>query len=350
MAVASVGASESNPSFHLIPTLDPDPLFNTPIPGVQLGGWVAVDEGNDVIFAFSDLDGEVAVIDGRTNAVIHDFSVGKTSILALANPVSHRLYVSHHQENEVTVVDVANPLLPNSVKVVPVSDLFDLPEGGLAVDPIRNRVYVANPGPGTITVLDEAEDQVRTLAIGGHPSFVAVNEQHGLLYVIGADPSGILVLDEANEEVVDLIPLPTTAGISFLAVDPVENQLYLTRFLSPQENLLIVDGDSKQVQSLTLETQPLTVSVNPGAGRVYVVAHDPARAWVLDAETHTVLDTVALNYLGDEQEADFNCIERHYVDGNPLTGRLYLPCGQLSTIATLVDCEVADGPPCRPDA
>ena len=57
----------------------------------------------------------------------------------------------------------------------------------VAVDPVRHRVYVANYGGSSVTVIDGVGNRViATLALGGHPLFVASDPIRGTAYVSNA--------------------------------------------------------------------------------------------------------------------------------------------------------------------
>src|SRR5436309_521584 len=76
----------------------------------------------------------------------------------------------------------------------------------VAVNPVTNKIYVANLTSGNVTVIDGATNTTTTVAAGMGPSFVAVNPVTNKVYVANHDTANVTVL---TEQQVQTIPLTT---------------------------------------------------------------------------------------------------------------------------------------------
>ena len=74
------------------------------------------------------------------------------------NPVTNKIYVANSDSNNVTVIDGAT----NSTTTVPVGHR----PAAVAVNPVTNKIYVANSGSNNVTVIDGATNTTTTVAAG----------------------------------------------------------------------------------------------------------------------------------------------------------------------------------------
>lgn len=130
------------------------------------------------IYVASSSDNAVAVIDGATDSWITGAgypitcSGGDYNNDVAVNPNTNRLYVPSDGNDIVAVIDVTaeveitGPGYPIAVGNEPFA---------LAVNPVSNRIFVANWLGGNVSIIDGLTDQViGSVAVGTNPSFVAV--------------------------------------------------------------------------------------------------------------------------------------------------------------------------------
>src|SRR2546427_505320 len=83
------------------------------------------------------------------------------------NPVTNKIYVANSNDSVVTVIDGANNTTTTvNVGVFPKS---------VAVNPVENKIYVANRGSAAVTVIDGANNTTTRVSVGSFPESVAVN-------------------------------------------------------------------------------------------------------------------------------------------------------------------------------
>ncbi len=106
----------------------------------------------------------VTVIDGATNSAIFVPTWCRFEWHPPINPVTNKIYVANRQVGEVAVIDGAN----NSATNIAVGG----GPYGVAVNPITNRIYVTNSNGNTLIVIDGADNSTTTIGVGVFPAAV----------------------------------------------------------------------------------------------------------------------------------------------------------------------------------
>lgn len=163
---------------------------------------------------------------------------------------------------------------------------------GVGVNPITNRIYVANRyvndqgyfiGPGTVSVIDGVTDVVTTdVPVGGTPHSVAVNPVTNRVYVTDNMTNSVFVIDGGTNAIVT----PISVGQNPIGIDvnPITNLIYVANRFS--NTVTIIDGTTNAVlNTIPLGNLPTDVAVNPVTNRVYVTNDGVAEISVLDGST-----------------------------------------------------------------
>src|SRR5262249_50742034 len=107
----------------------------------------------------------------------------------------------------------------------------------IGVNSTTNKIYVANYGSKTVTVIDGVTKGTTTVAAGGGPYAVAVNAVTNKTYVANHNSDNITVIDGATNT-----PVTVAAGTlpSAVAVNPLTNKIYVANYKS--NNVMVLDG------------------------------------------------------------------------------------------------------------
>ena len=68
----------------------------------------------------------------------------------------------------------------------------------VAINPVTNKIYVANTSSNNVTVIDGANNATTTLAAGRTPIAVAINPVTNKIYVVNQNSDNITVIDGAT--------------------------------------------------------------------------------------------------------------------------------------------------------
>ena len=263
--------------------------------------------------AFGD---NVTVIDGATNTPTTITDPNAINPWAVAvNPVTNKVYVANEKSNNVTVIDAANSNATTTVTAGtnPVA---------LAVNPVTNKIYVANcgygtniecgsgSGPGNITVIDGATNTPTTITDPNaiNPWAVAVNPVTNKIFVANYNSNNVTVINGATDTVV------TTVGTGnnpvALAVNPVTNQIYVAN--ETDGDVTVIDGTTYSTTAVDVESLPEAVAVNPVTNKVYVANFNSGSATVIDAANNNATTTISTG------------TNPYAVAANPVTNKIYV--------------------------
>src|SRR4029079_4895279 len=105
------------------------------------------------IYVVESASSTVEVIDGATEGASTPIITGFSSPTAVAvHPATNKIYVANGGDGTVTVINGAdNTTTPVTVGTNPV---------GITIDIVRNQVYVANQGSDSVSVIDGASNAV----------------------------------------------------------------------------------------------------------------------------------------------------------------------------------------------
>jgi YVTN family beta-propeller protein len=159
---------------------------------------LAVNVATNEIYV-SDFNSNVYVIDGATNNIVKDIAL-PTGVENLAvNPVTNRIYVATEDGffGHVVVIDGNTDSVITTVK-----------DGGMlafnvGVDVIRNLVYVADEF-GTVSVINGATNTLSaTIQVGGEPGGLAVDPLHQRVYFNNGGLNAVQTINTATNTVIN---------------------------------------------------------------------------------------------------------------------------------------------------
>jgi len=193
-----------------------------------------------------------------------------------ANPATDKIYVANYGLNTVTVINGAD----NTTATVNVGT----GPRSVAVNPVTNKIYVAcnddASSTGFVTVIDGATNTTSTIpGITGEPEVVAVNPVTNQIYVgtegVGGVFAGssVLVIDGASATVVATVTNVNAPGA--FAVNPVTNKIYVANLGTLPGNssngaVTVIDGATNLTTTIVFPTTSLSaIAVNPVTNQIY---------------------------------------------------------------------------------
>jgi YVTN family beta-propeller protein len=201
--------------------------------------FIAVNESTNKIYVSNSIDGTVTAIDGATHAT-QTIPVGVEPGPIAVNPSTNRIYVANvggctqvnpvcaAVGNTVTVIDGAT----NATSTVQTG----LSPGGLVVNPVTNRIYVANTDSTdrSVTIIDGATNQTRNVAGAAGDDSGELDPINGLVIyhessccsvITGISYTGILhVIDDTTG--IAYVVGNVGNNISDVRVDPATGYLF----------------------------------------------------------------------------------------------------------------------------
>ena len=159
---------------------------------------------------------------------------------------------------------------------------------GLAVTPDGSKVYVANKGEDTVSVIETATRTVirNPLTFGFEPLHLAISPQGDYVYITNSGTGRIAVLDAATNSVVDLVDVG--AAPVAVAVAPDGTQVYVTVDNLPS-TVAVIDVATRSVTKWIEVDGAWGVCVAPDSSEIYVASYTSPTVSVISAATQTFL-------------------------------------------------------------
>lgn len=200
------------------------------------------------------------------------------------NPKGSRVYVTNSGSDSVSVIDTANHEVAqiadpsNAGSTTPSIYLGNgMIPWGVVVSTSGDKVYVANSGDNSVSVIDAASNTIDAkVPVGQRPYGMAVNPKSPKLYVTNYDDNSVSVIDMSNNSLLALVdvrgkPFNKPHGI---AADPAGAYIYVVNEGDgiAYGTVSVIDaGADMVIQQVTVGKGPVGVAVSPAGDKVYVV-------------------------------------------------------------------------------
>ncbi len=247
----------------------------------------------------------VSVIDLATNSrLMPDLTAGWNPHDVAINPLSNRIYVANANSSNVSVFDRTSHALLTTIATGPGRAL------GVAVNTLSNRVYVATEGGNAVRVISGASSTVvASITTGSSVNDVAVDESRDLVFASNRGSASVSVIDGASNVVVATIGVPS--GPRGLDVNPATGRLYVS---CTSGSLAIVDVATRSlVATLATGGSNSDTEVNRLTGKVYVANLSSSVVTIVqDVTPPTPLGPLVIN----TNDGGFGSLRQAILDAN----------------------------------
>ncbi|HEV8534728.1 MAG TPA: hypothetical protein VGR87_03270 [Candidatus Limnocylindria bacterium] len=181
---------------------------------------------------------------------------------------------------------------------------------GVAVDPTDGRVFVANTGSNTVSVVNPSAGTVTSVDVGLQPGLLAVDGPARRLYVSNGGDKSLTVIDLTNLSVVTTIPV--TGGLD-VAADPAGHRAF------------VAGGNQLVVVNTLTNTVARTLFVFGGAS-LFGIEHDAVLQRVYATDINSAAPTLRVRNEDLSRITDIALPKpvRYAMAVNPVTHEIYL--------------------------
>jgi YVTN family beta-propeller protein len=223
---------------------------------------------------------------GATGYTVSEVTVGPNPATVAVDSASHRLYAANQGGDTVSVVDTATELVVDTIVVGSAPT-------GLAIDSSSNLLFVSNLNSASVSVINLGDDTVTaTIDVGGAPSGIAVDPELGEVVVADHDTGLVSVIDETTDSVVNTVPL--NGQTYSVAIDTGTHTAYVANATTDQIDV-IDEGTWTVSTSVQVGDLPVGVLVVPSINRIFVTNYNSQTLSVINEAD---LSSVALVPLG----------------------------------------------------
>jgi YVTN family beta-propeller protein len=292
-----------------------DSVLGTVVVGDGTGALCYDPVGNGTWWGGDD-GAAASMIDGATDLVIAFVPVGSFHPGALRySPQSNHLYCltrvwgSYGNHDYLTVIDGDSGRV---LKMLATEDAAD----SMLWNPVNNKVYFANPGENTISIVDCASDSiVATIDSRGEYPHIMCYSGDGRVYVVN-EWEGVTVIDPWGDSVRTVVPVGHNPWT--VCCDYADNKVYVGMWGGDPVKVIDVDTDSV-VDSVAVGFPYQSVSWNERHNKVYVSSFDDSHAAVIDCAADTVLKIMTVSASGLGQAYCDSVNDKVYFAGSDIS-------------------------------
>ena len=206
--------------------------------------------------------------------LVKNLATGNNPRSLAVNPVTNKIYIANYSGNNVTVIDGAT----NATTTVATGTT----PSAVAVNPLTNKIYVVNNGSNNVTVIDGATNATSTVPVATYPTAVAVNPVTNKIY-IGFGNNIVTSVTVIDGETNATRTVATGHAPHALAVDVIHNKIYTANYYSA--SVTVIDGSKNTTQTVGVGQNPIAIVVNPVTNKIYVANSMSADVTVIDGAT-----------------------------------------------------------------
>lgn len=293
-------------------------------------GYVAVYEGTDLTtrrtitigffpsaIAVNPRTNEIWVVSGFGNAIVTciDGETETTQTITLGglagrvaiNAVTNTVYVGH--QDGLYVIDGATKTF----------ELLSFPGSvyGIAVDPIRNRVWY-RAGSSVFAIIDGVTHAAQFVSTGGLNAFrFTYDAVRDRLYGVGSTFDDMFIIDGSD---LSVSTVPVGAGPNRIAMNPLTNEIWVAN--QGASTVTVVDGATLATRTIALAAPAAEIVIDAARNRVFVGTLAPSIA-VVNGDDDSIR-TVPMPSVPSRGGA---------VD--PVSGRCFMSLPDIGTVATI---------------
>lgn len=257
---------------------------------------IAVNPATHRMYAVDQPAGRVMVFDPATAATT-SIPVGKAPDALSIDPLANRIYVANTGSNSVSVIDGAKEAV---VATIPAGHI----PYAIQVDPPLHRVLVTNTYSDFVTEIDGPTNHVAELPFGAKDA-IAIDTKLHRVYLLGYEDPALTVFDETSRA---KSRAPAVMHLWGLAVDEPHSILYATE--AESRALLAIHEDSGAAVTVPTGAMPCAAAVDPRSGMVYVLNYADNSVTLVDGPAGKAVATILV---GNHPEAIAIDPSRHRV-------------------------------------
>ena len=228
---------------------------------------VAFDSSNGYVYVanvYSEVNGHsgsISVINGATDDVIDNITVGSDPVAVAFDSSNGFIYVTNSNSNTVSVINGATNAVIDTIAV----GLYPI---GVAFDSSNGYVYVADTASNNVSVINGATNAViDTIQVGSDPHGISFDSSSGYVYVANYCSNNVSVINGATNAVIDTIA--DRWGPYEVSFDSSNGYVYAANFNS--NNVSVINGATNAViDTIGVGSYPDAISFDSSNGYVYV--------------------------------------------------------------------------------
>jgi YVTN family beta-propeller protein len=195
------------------------------------------------------------------------------------------IYVTQERSNNVVVIN------RNTDQIVSTIEVGRKPHG-IAIQSDINRVYVANSGEDTLTIIDTQTNRVLNKVntrLAGQPEDIAVSSDGRIVVVTYFATNEVSVREATTLR--ELGNINVDRGPMKVAIDPRGRKAFISNYYS--NTVTVIDLSLlKVIGTIPVESKPIGMAFNSRGDRLYVINSEASNISVIDPTGQTVIGKI----------------------------------------------------------
>ena len=276
------------------PTASPTQTSPNPTTGVVTGSINGTDTaGNTLSYKLSGQTASsgAVVVDAATGAFTYTPSLAGRVLAGLAGGATKDTFtVAVSNASTSTSVTVTVPVLPATI--VPSATPTTVGTGPVALAVSGTKVYAANSGSSTLSVIDRTTGAVTSIPVVGSPSAIALSSDGSRAYVAGN--GAVSVVNLTTNSVVATVN--TGGGTAYgIALSANGQRLYTSN--SGTNSVTVIDTSTatpKVLSTISVGKSPRAMALSADGTRLYVANWNSKSVSVVDTGTNKTVASIAV--------------------------------------------------------
>ena len=218
-------------------------------------------------------------------------TVGNAPSAIVYDSIDRRVFVANNGSNSVSVINPESNTVSATVTITnpPVAAVWN---------PTNNRVYVAcapMASPGTVAVIDAAYAQLLDeIGVGTEPVALAWHPGYNKLYCLNRADNSLTVIDCSNNQVITQIDLIDQIP-NELTYNPANGFIYVANGAYHQNSKVrVIDCSADTIlTTVTVQQSAWSFAVNLTSNRVFIANRLSNSVSVVNGATNTLIATIA---------------------------------------------------------
>ena len=201
---------------------------------------------------------EEKIISLKSNPIIPS---GSFPVGIEINPITNKLYVANQLSNTISVIDIEKSKVEANIDVG--NSPYDV-----EINPFSNRIYASNRESNTISVIDGFTNKELTeIPVGNSPVGIGINLATNWIYVANLDSKTISKIDPIENKVKE--SLKYALSPYDIIVNPHTNKVYVSDL--GKNSVLVLDGNNNTlVSTIPVGSKPSALAINTQTNTIYV--------------------------------------------------------------------------------
>ncbi len=251
-----------------------------------------------IVFVPNKENNMVSVITGNKyfEYVFLNIPVGVNPLDVDVNSITNRIYVANAGSNTVSVIDYSiNNTTFNHTTLGNIT--VGLLPSQISVNPVTNRIYVANAGSNTVSVINGSNNKIiQNISVGIFPSEIGINPITNRIYVANAGSNAssynyVSVIDGITNRIIENITLGNLPyGGHQIAINPSIGTLGTLYVTDPYaDNLYIIDASTNKILHNITLPNPSGIAISTTNNNVYIGNLYNNRTFIIDGLNHEII-------------------------------------------------------------